>query len=144
MDVERHIDIDASPDVVWRVMTRVEAWPEWTASVLTARRLDEGALAVGRRVRIRQPGFPPTVWRITEYREGYSFTWVAGGPGIRVAARHRLVPRDGGSRVTLSLRFAGLLGPLFGRWTNRINERYVQMEAEGLKRRCETVGRPVV
>ena len=85
---------------------------------------------------------PPA--RIPDYRDGHSFTWVAGAPGIRVAARHRLAPREGGSRVTLSLRFAGLLGPLFGRWTNRINERYVQMEAEGLKRRSETVGRPAV
>ena len=139
MDFALGIDVDAPPDVVWGVMSDVERWPEWTASIRSVRRLDPGPLAVGRRVRIRQPRFPPAVWTVTELEEGRSFTWEAGGPGVRVSARHTVGPRGGGSRVALSLGFHGLLGPLFGRLTAGVNARYVRMEAKGLKRRSEEV-----
>jgi hypothetical protein len=55
------------------------------------------------------------------------------GPGIRVIARHGVEPVAGGTRVTLSIEYTGLLGPLIA-WLNR---RYLALEAAGLKRRSE-------
>jgi hypothetical protein len=132
------IEIRASPARVFAVMADIERWPEWTATVSRIRRLDPGPLAVGTRVRIHQPKFPPAVWKVTEIDAGRGFTWVSVGPGIRVTARHQIEAHDGGSRVTLSLEFAGLLGPLFGRLTRGINERYLAIEARGLKARSES------
>ncbi len=137
METSTMVDIDAAPAVVWGVMTEIERWPEWTQSIARIERLDPGPLRPGSRARIKQPGFPPAVWLVTEVDEGRGFTWVARSPGARVTAHHRIAPRDGGSRVTLSLHYAGRLGPLLGRLTRRVTERYLGYEARGLKGRSE-------
>ena len=137
MDFSRIVDIDAPTDLVWRVVSDGERWPEWTPTVTSIRRLDQGPVAIGSRVRIRQPRLPPATWRITELEEGRSFTWVTRSPGVSVTARHWVEARGNGSRATLSLRFTGLLGPLVGRLTRGLNERYLALEALGLKTRCE-------
>jgi hypothetical protein len=74
---------------------------------------------------------------VTELDEGRSFAWVTRSPGVRVTGRHSVEPREGGSRVTLSLDFAGLLGPLVARLTRGLNERYLALEARGLTERSE-------
>jgi hypothetical protein len=137
LDFSISTDIQASPEVAWSVLSDIERWPEWTPSVRSIRRLDQGPLAVGSRALIRQPKLPPAFWRVTELEEGRSFTWVTRTPGVHVTAWHWVDAQPGGSRATLSLSFAGLLGPLVGRLTRRINERYLGLEAEGLKRRSE-------
>jgi hypothetical protein len=131
------VDIAAAPDLVWQVMNDVEHWHEWTASVTSIRRLDKGAFAVGSRALIRQPKFPPALWKVIAL-EHHRFTWKSGMPGMWVFARHSIEPIGGGSRVTLSVEYTGLLGPLLGRLTRGVTERYLKMEAEGLKRRSES------
>lgn len=129
--------IEAPPPVVWQVMTEVEAWPEWTASVRSIVRLDPGPLHVGQRLRISQPRLPTTVWRLTELSEKSEFVWTAGGPGARTTARHRVEPDGTGSRVTLTLTQRGPLGVLVGKLTNGLTRRYLEMESGGLKKRSE-------
>jgi uncharacterized protein YndB with AHSA1/START domain len=132
------VEIHAPPQRVWHVMQDVERWPEWTPSVTSIERLDEGPLAAGSRARIRQAKLLPATWRVTAIEEGKGFTWVTRGPGVTVTGHHVVEPIPHGSRATLSLRFSGALGPLVGWLTRGINERYLAMEAAGLKRRCET------
>ena len=131
------IDIQAPPAVVWAVWTDLERWPEWTASVSRVERLDSGPLAVGLRVRIRQPKFPPAVWRVTDVDEGRSFTWVSESPGARVTGSHRIEPHAGGSRATAAITFAGPVARLVGWLSRSLTERYLQLEAAGLKARSE-------
>ncbi len=100
------VEIQASPDRVWTVLRDIERWPEWTPTVTSIQRLDRVPLAVGSRARIRQPKLPPAEWQVTELDEGRSFTWVTRSPGVRVTARHWVEPKEGGSRVTLSLQFS--------------------------------------
>jgi uncharacterized protein YndB with AHSA1/START domain len=128
-------DIPASPDRVWSVLADVERWPEWTSSVTRIRRLDQGPLAVGSRVRIHQPRLLPATWRIVELEEGRRFTWVTGGLGVRAIAEHAVEPVERGSRATLSVRFEGLLAPLVSRLTRNLNRRYLELEAAGLRER---------
>jgi uncharacterized membrane protein len=134
---ETSIDIDAAPAEVWAVMRDVERWPEWTASVTSVRLRNGGPLGFGHRAVIRQPRLPPAFWRVTELDEGRGFTWVSGVPGMRVVARHRVEPSATGARATLSIRYDGLLGAVLARMTDKLNRSYLQMEAEGLKRRSE-------
>lgn len=77
------------------------------------------------------------MWEVTELEEGRSFTWVTRSPGLGMIAGHRVDAVAGGSRATLSLRFSGLLGPLVGRVASGRAERYVTLEAHGLKERSE-------
>ena len=65
MDYSVSIDIAAPANVVWSVMSDVERWPEWTASVKRVRRLGRGPFDVGSRALINQPKFPPAVWKVT-------------------------------------------------------------------------------
>lgn len=131
------VDIRATPQRVWAVLSAIEDWPQWTPSVRSVERLDAGPLAVGSRARIRQPKLLPAVWRITSIEKGGAFTWVTRSPGLSVTARHVVEAAPDGSRATLSIRFEGLLAPLVAVLTHRLNNRYLGLEGAGLKRRSE-------
>ena len=137
MDFSITFDVAAPPDRVWAVMSDIERWPQWTPSVTSIRPLSKGPLGLGSRALIRQPKLPPAVWKVVAHEPGRSFTWTSGAPGLRVTAHHFIEPTAQGTRVTLSLRFGSLLGPLFGRLTRGLNDRYLGLEAKGLKRRSE-------
>ena len=134
-------EVDAPPSRVWEVLAEVERWSEWTASVSSIRRNDKGALAAGSRLVIRQPKLPPALWRITEVHEGRGFTSITGTPLVRVTANHVLEPKGTGTVVTLSIRFSGPLAGLVARITRGLNERYLALEADGLKKRVEESNR---
>lgn len=133
------VDIAAPPEVVWEVMFDVERWSEWTPSVRSIRRLDPGPFGVGSRVLIRQPSFPPARWVATAVDPGRSFTWKSGLPGLWVHARHSVIAIEGGARATLALDYSGLAGGMMTRLTRGITERYLALEADGLKRRSEEI-----
>lgn len=137
MDFEVSVDIAAPPDVVWSVMSDAERWHEWTPSVRAVRMLDKGPLGIGSRALIRQPKFPPAVWKVTELEPGRSFTWKTGAPGMWAYGRHSVAPIQGGSRATLHLHYEGPLGRLLARMTRDITNRYLGYEAAGLKKRSE-------
>ena len=131
------IDIAASADRVFEVMSDVERWHEWTPSVNSIKLQQPGPLATGGRALIRQPKFPPALWTITAIERGRSFTWISRAPGVRVIAHHTAVPTSTGSRATLSLRYEGIFGGLLAWMTEGITKRYLFMEAGGLKARSE-------
>ena len=144
MHHETSIVIAARPDVVWSTLTDIERWPEWTRSVTKVERLDDGDLRVGSRARIRQPGMPPLVWEVTELVPGESFSWASKVPGVTTTGGHRLAagsPDSGDSvTVTLTVDQDRFLAPVVWRLMGSRTRRYAQMEAEGLKRRCEAGG----
>ncbi|MFI5210450.1 MAG: hypothetical protein ACHQ2E_08400 [Gemmatimonadales bacterium] len=76
------------------------------------------------------------------------------GPGIferDKAAAHRPARRDhqraervlpGGTRATLAIEITGVLGPLLARLTGKQTDRYIALEAAGLRRRSEAQADP--
>ena len=136
MTFERSIDISAPPDIVWSVISGVERWHEWTPSITSVRLLG-GPLEIGRRALIKQPRFPPALWTVTAIEPGRSFTWRTTAPGMRVRGDHRVEPAPGGARAILTLQYAGPVGRFLARMTRGITDRYVGVEADGLKRRSE-------
>ncbi len=138
MEQSTRIDVEAPVEQVWEVLREVERWPEWTPTVTSVRRLDDGPLAVGSRVRVEQPRIPPTDYVATELEPSCSFTWVATGPGVRTTARHLLEELDtGGTRVTLAVEQAGPGGVVMGRFYRRLTDRYLTAEIEGIRARSE-------
>jgi hypothetical protein len=131
------IDIQAPPATAAAVMTGIERWHEWTSTITSIRRLDDGPLRVGSRAAVRQPRLPPATWTVTGIEPGRGFTWTTKSPGVTILARHFAEPAPGGCRATLSLEFSGPLGGLVARLTRGLNQRYLKIEAEGLKRRSE-------
>jgi uncharacterized protein YndB with AHSA1/START domain len=123
--------IAAPADTVWAILSDVERWSTWTASI-TSVELD-GPLAVGAKAKVRQPKLPPTTWTVTEVVPGRSFTWRATSPGSRATGEHEITPTgDGRCEVRLTLDQEGPLGRLFGFLYRGVTQRYVQMEADGL------------
>ena len=138
VEFSRAIEIAAPADRVWAVMRDVERWREWTASVTGIRLVGGGPLRVGGRAWVRQPKFPPALWEVRELDDrGRSFTWISRAPGMLVTALHGVEARGPHSRALLSLRYEGLLGPWFARMTRGVTERYLDLEANGLKKRSE-------
>lgn len=89
--------IEASPDVVWRLLTDVNSWPSWGPSVRGAK-LADGTSALSSQSR----GVVWTVlgarlpFRITRWEDGRRWDWtVTGVP----ATGHEVVPEAGGCRV---------------------------------------------
>ena len=135
------VDVDAPPERVWQVISDLDHWHEWTDSVSSVKRINGGPFAVGTMILIKQPRFPPALWKLTEIIPGKTFTWTSGGPGFKSIASHTIEPRNTGARVTLRLEYRGLLGGAFGKMTAGITERYMAMEASGLKKRSESAVR---
>ena len=136
MEQSTTIDIDAPPERVWEVLSDVEAWSEWTPTVTSVRRLDEGPLRTGSRAKIQQPRIPENEYVVTELEPGRSFTWVATSPGCsRPAARRVAVTRR--RHPGAALRRAGRLAGIGdGRFYRGLTERYRQRGGRA-KARCE-------
>ncbi|MBL7498357.1 SRPBCC family protein [Frankia sp. CNm7] len=144
MYYETSVVIDATPDEVWAVMRDVERWPDWTPTVTNARA--DGELREGAVVRIQQPRLPVAEWTVNDLKPGQGFSWISKATGMTTVADHRIVPAAGGDAVTvtLSLRQSGPLAPIVGLFMARLVRRYVDTEAQGLRRRCErTTSQPV-
>ena len=132
------VDIQAAPDRVWSVLRDVERWHEWTASVTSINLREHGPLVVGSTAIVRQPKLPPARWKVTAVDDAHrTFTWESWAPGVRVIANHSVAQVGTGSRATLSVAYAGMAGPLLVRLLGDLNDRYLAMEAEGLRKRSE-------
>ena len=137
MNHEERISINAPAATVWAVMADVEHWPDWTRSVRSIELLD-GELAVGKRVRIRQPKFPPVTWTVTDVQPGESFSWRSKSLGADAVGRHRVIDNgDGTSIAVLGISQTGPVGTLVALISRRLTKRFVAHEAGGLKERSE-------
>jgi hypothetical protein len=136
---ETTIGISASPATVWSIMSDIERWHEWTASITSVTRTSAGPLGVGSTALVKQPKLAPANFVVTIWEPDRGFDWIARHPLVKAVGRHWIAPDTQGSRVTLGVAFsgplAGLVGWLYGGLTNR----YIRMEAEGLKRRVDAL-----
>src|SRR3954453_4516648 len=120
------VDIDATPDLVWEVLTDVRAYPEWTPLILSA----EGTFAPDGGVSFTFPPFssllrstvPGRVLEVTPLRRlRYVLRFGKWGiPGL-LDSEHMLTieRRDGGVRLRMELRFRGVVLPVMTRSLNR-------------------------
>jgi uncharacterized protein YndB with AHSA1/START domain len=132
------IDIDAPPELVWRVLMDVEQWPEWTPTVTSAKRLEPGMFRTGSNVMIKQPRMPETLWRVTALTPQEAFTWTNRSRGVNTVARHVISAREGGGTQAEShLRQSGPLGWFAKLFFAKMTKTYVEQESQGLKNRCE-------
>lgn len=139
MRFEKSIDIDAPPARVWDVLSDIEAWPRRIETVDTVELLTPARLGTGSRVRLKQPKLPEGTWDITVWDAPSYFEWTQKTGGITSVAGHRVEALgEGRARLTLTLDMRGLLMPIIGRVYRDLTNRYMTLEAEGMKRAAES------
>lgn len=138
MRFEKTIEIEASQRRVWDVLSDLEAWPRRIETVEAVELLTPAPLAKGSRVRLRQPKLPEGVWDVTAWDAPSFFEWTQKGSGVTSVAGHRIQALgDARSRLTLTLELRGLLIPIVGRFYKDLTNRYMTLEAAGMKRAAE-------
>lgn len=135
---EQSIVINASAERIWAVLTDMERWPEWTASMSSIKRGEDTPFGVGATARIKQPRLPAGDWRVTEYEPDRWFKSETASPGLKIAAGHRIEPATSGCTVTLSIDQSGFMSGMVGRIYGGRIRRYIDLEANGLKQRSES------
>jgi hypothetical protein len=128
------IDIDASPEVVWEVLTRFENWPNWNPEVKSMS--FAGPLAAGAEFRWKAgPGtIVSTLDRVEPPR---SIAW--RGRTLTIDAYHEwwLEPRDGGTHVRTEESFSGLLARLLHGTLQKTLDTSLRDGLQHLKREAE-------
>jgi len=108
------IDIEASPEVVWGILTDLERYADWNPFIVSS----SGNVKVGERLtnRLQPPGGKAITFRptITVVESGHVFEWLGrlGFPGI-FDGRHRfqLEATSNGTRLVHSEHLGGVLVP---------------------------------
>lgn len=139
MRFEQSVEIDAQPQRVWDVLSDLEAWPHRIETVDEVELLTPPPVAVGARVRLKQPKLPEGTWEVTSWDAPSSFEFRQQSGGVTSTAGHRVEALDDGrSRLTLTVEMRGLLVPIFGRIYRDLTNRYMAIEADGIKRAAES------
>ncbi len=139
MRFERSIDVDAPQHRVWEVLTDLEAWPRRIETVDLVEVLSPKLLGVGSQVRLRQPKLPEGTWEITAWDAPSFFEWRQKANGVTSVAGHRIEALgEERSRLSLSLDMNGLAVPIVALFSKGLVNRYMTMEAEGMKRVAES------
>ena len=140
MRFEKSIEIEASQQRVWDVLSDIEAWPQRIETVDSVELLTPAPITTGSRVRLRQPRLPEGTWHITTWDAPSSFEWTQKTGGTSSIAGHRVEALgEGRARLTLVLDMRGPLIPIMMLFYKDLTNRYMNLEAEGMKRAAESV-----
>jgi hypothetical protein len=142
MMLESEKEIDAAQSIVWSVTEDIERWPLWTPTVKEVTRLDDGPFDAGSAARIKQPGLPAVVWRVTKLTQGEALAWTTQLPGIRIVATHTLLPSGSGTMNILRLEVCGILAVLLWPLIRISAGKALEQENVGLKAKCEAIAKP--
>jgi carbon monoxide dehydrogenase subunit G len=138
---EHVVEIAAPPDTVWRVLSDLERWPEWTRSARSVKLESGDWLTAASRAELQLAGGRPSLWQVTSLDDGRSFVWENRQTGLRTIAGHFVEPAGAGSRVRLAVDMSGPLVLFLRPYLAYVTRRNVGWEAAGLKRRSEELAR---
>jgi uncharacterized membrane protein len=135
---EKSIEIDAPQQRVCDLLSDLEAWPQRIETVDLVELLTPAPITEGSRVRLKQPKLPEGIWDITVWDAPSYFEWTQKTGGITSVAGHRVEALgDGRARLTLTLDMRGFLIPVMALFYKGLTNRYMHLEAEGMKRAAE-------
>ncbi|MCB0119458.1 MAG: SRPBCC family protein [Anaerolineales bacterium] len=131
------ININASQEAIWKVLSNVAHWHEWTPTVTKVEVFNTPELNLGNRYKVFQPKIQPAEWTVTELSAS-NFTWESKSAGMHMVAEHivKSVNADQ-AEVTLTFAFNGWLGNLIGKMYGKLTQDYIQTEAQSLKKKVE-------
>ena len=137
MRIRHEVDIEAPLDKVWDLTLDIEAWPTITPTMTSLTPLDDVPLAVGSKVRIKQPGQRARVWTVTALDPRRRFAWSTTMLGVTMTGAHHLAATSIGTRNTLTIDLDGALAPVVGTILRWPLGRALARENEGFKTEAE-------
>jgi uncharacterized membrane protein len=138
MRFEQSVDIEASQQRVWDVLSDLEAWPQRIETVDVVELLTPAPVGKGSRVRLKQPRLPEGTWEVTTWDAPSYFEWRQKSGGVTSVAGHRVEAlEEGRSRLTLTLDMRGPLVAIVALFYRSLTNRYMTIEAQGMKRAAE-------
>lgn len=100
------IQVDASPEIVWAVLTDIERWPSWNPDVKSAS--PAGPLAKG--TQFRWKAGPGTITSTLQFVEPpHLIAWTGKTFGIKAVHVHRLEPQGDATIVKSEESWDGLV-----------------------------------
>jgi hypothetical protein len=131
-------EIDATPQVIWELLTEASAYPEWNPAVLGI----EGKIADGETIRLTSIVNPDRQFRlkVSDVEAPHHMVWSDGMPlGLfRGARSFDVVARgDGTSEFRMEEVYTGLMAPLITRSIPDMTESF-EMFGDGLKAAAES------
>lgn len=139
MHFEQSIDIDARQQRVWGLLSDLEGWPQRIETVDVVELLTPAPVGEDSWVRLKQPKLPEGTWEVTRWDAPSYFEFRQKSGGVTNVAGHRVEAlEEGRSRLTLTLDMQGLLVPVVALFYQGLTNRYVTVEAQGMKRAAES------
>lgn len=139
MQFEKSMAIDASQQRVWDVISDIERWPQLVETVDTVQQLTPPPIGAGSRFRLKQPKLPEGNWDVTRWEPPSYFEWVQRSGGATIVGGHRVEALgEGRSRLILTIEMRGLLIAIMGLFYRNLTNRYLDLEANGMKRAAES------
>lgn len=136
MQYEERIVIDAPVEQIWKLYADMNNWAKWDpdtkASALDGSKFETGATGWH-----QSPTGPKTPLSLVSVVVNESFLVETRSPLSKIQYDHHLVERDDGVEVIHTLRFLGLLGPLWGRTIGKIIYQGMPQTLGGLKKKAE-------
>jgi hypothetical protein len=114
MRFEADVSMKATPEVIWDAVADPETWPDWTEAVHRVKKLSEGPLGVGSKMRI-------TIWcivpirlhmTITEFVLGQRVAMEGGTLLAKMTRYYMLKPQNGRTTAIVGGEATGPLAPL--------------------------------
>ncbi len=125
------VDIAASPETIWKLLTDAASYPAWNSTILEM----NGKIAAGGKIELRAKLAPTRVFKlkIKEFVPHQRLVW-----GDAMGTRVFTLSENSNNRtcLTMSEKIGGPLFPLFARMIPPFDESFNQFAAD-LKTACE-------
>ena len=110
------IQINASTEKVWNILTKISEWGEWNTTIENI----EGSIAPGSKVTVRAKAMPERAFplKVSDFVPNKSMVWSGGIPlGLFTGKRTFTITSDeeNVTNFSMSENFTGLLAPLITR-----------------------------
>ncbi|MGE0784902.1 MAG: SRPBCC family protein [Sandaracinaceae bacterium] len=105
-------DVNASPEVLWSLLTDAEGFPSWNSTVTSI----EGPIRLGQKLAIKVPLDPKRTFtpKVTKLEENREMVWADGfAPMFRGVRTYTLTPKgDGVTEFAMEEVFSGMMLPM--------------------------------
>jgi len=131
------VEIAATPEVAWEVLTAIARWPSWNPAVKSASfdgEVDEGAASHWK----AGPGTITSTIRAVEPR--HRIAWTGTSFGVKAIHVHTFEPRGSGTLVKTEESYDGLVARLLRRRLQSVLDTTLEGELQHLKAEAERRG----